>query len=243
MDKEIRQEYTKLYPSVNELFDILDKGNPEIYKQMHVYVVAIDKAKILISILTLQRNKARFEVEREAIEKLFVSVKSNYDYFNKQAGAYLQLVKDAKSQKDNSTARLREYRERSRAEMYAVDFWIKVSWLLELILTRGYLKYYDYRRGLFCWFDTPKKESKQYIEEKRRKGEYNLYNVPFWGISSFYDKGYESLYELFRPLTLEEIEEEERKELKYLNAISEFDLTAYQGRRLDVLNEKYGQIF
>lgn len=32
MDVEIRQEYIKLYPTVKGLFDLLDKGNPSIYK-------------------------------------------------------------------------------------------------------------------------------------------------------------------------------------------------------------------
>ena len=165
MDAEIREEYIKLYPPVKELFDLLDKGNPSIYKQMHVYVAAADKTKILISLLRNQRHKVQFEVDREAIEKLIASVELDYVCFNRYAEEYLQLVKEAKEQKSKSTARLREYRERAKAEMYAVDFWIRVSWLSELVLNRGYLKYYDYKLGMFCWFDTPKEVSKQYISE------------------------------------------------------------------------------
>jgi hypothetical protein len=236
MDIEIRQEYIKLYPPVKELFNLLDKGNPSIYKQMHVYVVAADKVKILISLLRNQRCKVQFEIDREAVEKLLASVELDYACFNRYAEEYLQLVKEAKEQKSKSTARLREYRERAKAEMYAIDYWIRVSWLSELVLNRGYLKYYDYKLGLFCWFDTPKEVSKQHIEDKRQSGEYTLYNIPFWGINA----SYESLYELLKPPTPEEIEQEEREELKYLNTISSVDLTPYQGHRLDELSEKYG---
>lgn len=236
MDVEIRQEYIKWYPPVKELFDLLDKGNPNVYKQMHGYLAAVDKAKILISLLRNQRHKVQFEVEREAVEKLIASVELDYASFNRYAEQYLQLVKEAKEQKDKSTARLREYRERAKAEMYAVDFWIRVSWLSELVLNREYLKYYDCKLGLFCWFGTPKQVSKQYIEETRQSGGYTLYNIPFWGINA----SNESLYELLRPATPEEIEQEERKELKYLNTIFPVDLTPYQGRRLDKLSEKYG---
>jgi len=236
MDEEIRQEYIKLYPPVKELFDLLDKGNPNIYKQMQVYMAAADKSKILISLLRNQRHKVQFEVEREAIEKLIASLELDYACFNCYAEEYLQLVKEAKEQKSKSTARLREYRERTKAEMYAVDFWIRVAWLTELVLSRGYLKYYDYKLGLFCWFGTPKEVSKQYIEDKRQSGEYTLNNIPFWGINA----SNESLYEILRPLTPEEIEQEEREELKYLNTLSPVDLTPYQGSRLDKLSEKYG---
>lgn len=236
MDEEIRQEYIKWYPPVKELFDLLDKGYPNIYKQMYVYVVAADKTKILISLLRNQRHKAQFEIEREAIEKLLKSVELDYAHFNRYAEEYLQLVKEAKEQKSKSTERLREYRERARAEMYAVDFWIRVSWLSELVLNRGYLKYYDYKLGLYCWLSTPKEVSKQYIEDKRQSGEYTVYNIPFWGMNA----SYESLYELLKPPTSEEIEQEEREELKYLNTIAPVDLTPYQGHRLDILAEKYG---
>lgn len=240
MDEKIRQEYIKWYLPVKELFDLLDKGNPNIFKQMYVYVVAVDKAKVLISLLRNQRHKVQFEVEREAVEKLIASAELDYACFNRYAEDYLQLVKEAREQKSKSTARLREYRERARAEMYAVDFWIRVSWLSELVLNRGYLKYYDYKLGLFCWFDTPKEVSKQYIKDKRQSSEYTLYNTPFWAMTTAYDTRYESLYEQLRPPTPEEIEQEEREELKYLNTISPVDLTPYQGRRLDILAEKYG---
>ncbi len=53
MDAEARQEDIKWYPTVKELFDLLDKGNPNICKQMYIYVVAADKAKILISLLSV----------------------------------------------------------------------------------------------------------------------------------------------------------------------------------------------
>lgn len=102
------------------------------------------------------------------------------------------------------------------------------------------MKYYDYKLGMFCWFGTPKQVSKQYIEDKRQSGEYTLYNILFWAMTTTYDTRYESLYELLRPPTPEEIEQEEREELKYLNTISSIDLTPYQGRRLDELYEKYG---
>jgi hypothetical protein len=46
MDAEIREEYIKLYPPAKELFDLLDKGNPSIYKQMHVYAAAADFAHL-----------------------------------------------------------------------------------------------------------------------------------------------------------------------------------------------------
>jgi hypothetical protein len=69
--------------------------------------------------------------------------------------------------------------------MYVVDYWIRVSWLSELALNRGYLKYYDYKLGLFCWFDMPKVVSKQYIEDKRQSGEFTLYNIPFWGMNAY----------------------------------------------------------
>jgi hypothetical protein len=65
MDAEIRRDYIKLYLPVKELFEILDKGNPCIYKQMHVYIAAADKAKILISLLRNQRHKVQYEVGRE----------------------------------------------------------------------------------------------------------------------------------------------------------------------------------
>ncbi len=96
MDVEIRQEYIKIYPPVKELFDLLDKGNPNVYKRMHVYIAAA--------------------------EKLIASVEIDYACFNHYAEQYLQLVKKSKEQKSKSTARLREYREHARAEMYALDF-------------------------------------------------------------------------------------------------------------------------
>lgn len=222
MDLEIRQEYMKLYPPVKELFNLLDKGNPNIYKQMHVYLEAADKAKVLISLLRLQKSRAQFEVDREAVEKLLASAELHYSCFNRNAAEYLQMVKDAKEQKSTSTARLREYRERARAELYAVDFWIRVSWLSKLVLNRDYLKYYDYRLGNFCWRDTPKNECEYFLSEKKQRGEYTLYNYPFWSMGVPYDSGYEALYEQVRPLTMEEFEkgmQEVLYELERLNSL------------------------
>lgn len=112
----------KAISSIERAVDLLDKGNPNIYKQMYVYMTAADKVKILISLLRNQRHKVEFEVEREAVEKLLALVELDYACFNRYAEEYLQLVKEAKEQKSKSTARLREYRERARTEMYAVDF-------------------------------------------------------------------------------------------------------------------------
>ena len=112
---------------MKELFDLLDKGNSSIYKQIHVYIVAADKAKVLISLLRNQRHKAKFEVDLEAVEKLLASVELDYSCFNRYAEEYLQLLKEAKEQKSKSTARLREYWERAKAEMYGVDFWVRVA--------------------------------------------------------------------------------------------------------------------